>query len=218
MKKKLLIVLLLMMPFFIDAKSVDCDYDLYLEYQKASMNIDYETSYSVKDKTFTIKFYNVLNNMYLNYASRVFSPALTESTEVSITGIKEGTTVKLSVNTSADHTNCSTSLRNIQITLPYYNKFYGSEKCEPYKNKLAICKSTFLDYEPTEDLLDDIINNYNNTIEPEPEPDVNPDRTFLDDILDFTIEWGIQILLVAVSSALTVLIFNAKLRKIKHGI
>lgn len=217
MKKKKIIILLLMLPFFVNAKTIDCDYDLFLEYQKASMNIDYEMFYSVKDKTFTIKFYNVLKNMYINYNSKVYSSALTDSTEVSIKGIEEGTTVKAIVNTSAEHTNCSSSLRSIQITLPYYNTLYGSEKCEEYKNKLSICSSKFLDYKATEDLLYEIIDNYNNTIEPEPVP--NPNRIFiLDDILDFIAEWGIQVLLVIVSSTLTILLFNAKLRKIKHGI
>ena len=216
MKKKKIIILFLMLPFFVNAKTIDCDYDLFLEYQKASMNIDYEMFYSIKDKTFTIKFYNVLKNMYINYNSKVYSSALTDSTEVSIKDIEEGTTVKAVVNTSAEHTNCSSSLRSIQITLPYYNTLYGSEKCEEYKNKLSICSSKFLDYKATEDLLYEIIDNYNNKIEPEPLP--NSDRVFLDDILDFAAEWGIQVLLVFLSSTLTILIFNTKLRHIKPGI
>ena len=56
MKKKILVVvLLLLMPFIVNADDGNgCDYSLFVEYQKAAMNIEYETSYSMKDETFSI--------------------------------------------------------------------------------------------------------------------------------------------------------------------
>mgnify|MGYP004626405589 CR=1 FL=1 len=222
MKKKIILVLFLVMPILINAKNTNstsnCDYSIFIEYQKAAMNIEYETSYSVKDKTFSIKFYNIMKGIYLNHDNTIYSTSESEENEVVVNGLSEGQTIKFAVNSSADNTNCNSSLRILQVTLPFYNTFYGTAKCGEYKNKLTICSSKFLDYKPTEELLDSMIDNYNNTI-----PTVTPDdpevnRTFLDDILDFTVQWGIQILLIVVSSVVTILLFNGKLRKIKHGI
>lgn len=222
MKKKIILVLFLVMPILVNAKNTNstsnCDYSIFIEYQKAAMNIEYETSYSVKDKTFSIKFYNIMKGIYLNHDNTIYSTSESEENEVVINGLSEGQTIKFAVNSSADNTNCNSSLRILQVTLPFYNTFYGTAKCGEYKNKLTICSSKFLDYKPTEELLDSMIDNYNNTI-----PTVTPDdpevnRTFLDDILDFTVQWGIQILLIVVSSVVTILLFNGKLRKIKHGI
>lgn len=222
MKKKIILVLFLVMPILVNAKNTNstsnCDYSIFIEYQKAAMNIEYETSYSVKDKTFSIKFYNIMKGIYLNHDNTIYSTSESEENEVVVNGLSEGQTIKFAVNSSADNTNCNSSLRTLQVTLPFYNTFYGNARCEEYKNKLTICSSKFLDYKPTEELLDSMIDNYNNTI-----PTVTPDdpevnRTFLDDILDFTVQWGIQILLIVVSSVVTILLFNGKLRKIKHGI
>lgn len=222
MKKKIILVLFLVMPILVNAKNTNstsnCDYSIFIEYQKAAMNIEYETSYSVKDKTFSIKFYNIMKGIYLNHDNTIYSTSESEKNEVVVNGLSEGQTIKFAVNSSADNTNCNSSLRILQVTLPFYNTFYGTAKCGEYKNKLTICSSKFLDYKPTEELLDSMIDNYNNTI-----PTVTPDdpevnRTFLDDILDFTVQWGIQILLIVVSSVVTILLFNGKLRKIKHGI
>lgn len=222
MKKKIILVLFLVMPILVNAKNTNstsnCDYSIFIEYQKAAMNIEYETSYSVKDKTFSIKFYNIMKGIYLNHDNTIYSTSESDENEVVVNGLSEGQTIKFAVNSSADNTNCNSSLRTLQVTLPFYNTFYGTARCEEYKNKLTICSSKFLDYKPTEELLDSMIDNYNNTI-----PTVTPDdpevnRTFLDDILDFTVQWGIQILLIVVSSVVTILLFNGKLRKIKHGI
>lgn len=222
MKKKIILVLFLVMPILVNAKNTNstsnCDYSIFIEYQKAAMNIEYETSYSVKDKTFSIKFYNIMKGIYLNHDNTIYSTSESEENEVVVNGLSEGQTIKFAVNSSADNTNCNSSLRILQVTLPFYNTFYGTAKCGEYKNKLTICSSKFLDYKPTEELLDSMIDNYNNTI-----PTVTPDdpevnRTLLDDILDFTVQWGIQILLIVVSSVVTILLFNGKLRKIKHGI
>ena len=63
-----------------------------------------------------------------------------------------------------------------------------------------------------------MIENYSKTIPTDKPEDPDANRTIFDDIIDFTINWGIEILLIAVSSGVTIFLFNAKLRKIKHGI
>ncbi len=218
MKKKILIALLLMIPFAVNATSNTggCDNSLFVQYQKASMNIEYETSYNKNKKEYTIKFYNIIKGLYLSYNSEVFSSSEEKNFEVTIKNLSEGNSLNIYVNTN--ETTCNSNLRTIQISLPYYNTIYDNSKCNGYRNKLTICTSKFLNYKPTEDLLDSMIKNYNNSIpveEPE-DPDIN--RTILDDIKDFTVRWGIQILLVVISSSVTILIFNGKLRKVKHGI
>lgn len=212
MKKKVLLLLLILFPLYVNAE--DCDRTVFLEYQKAASNIEYETSYSVKSGTFSIKFYNVINNMYLSRESNTYSPNGT--TEVVVDGIEQGVNAKFDVSTTA--TTCNSSLTSIIVTLPYYNKYYGSSECKDYSNKISICSSKFVNYEPTEELLESMINNYNNGIVPE-EPEVpSRTKTILNDILDFTYNWGIEVLLVVVSSVSTIIIFNARLRKVKHGI
>ena len=61
------------------------------------------------------------------------------------------------------------------------------------------------------------VKNYGGITPDDPTPD-NPNKTFLDDVIEFMQDWGIQIGIVIVVSVLTIIPFNAKLRKIRHGI
>ena len=61
------------------------------------------------------------------------------------------------------------------------------------------------------------VKNYDGIKPNDPTPD-DPNKTFIDDVVDFMKDWGIQILIVIVVSVITIIPFNAKLRKIRHGI
>lgn len=217
MKKKILIALLLMIPFAVNATSNTggCDYSLFVQYQKLAGNVQYETSYSKSDKAYSVTFYNVTyNKLKIILESTAYQSD--EEGKLTINKLAEGSTLSFIVDSS--DLNCSQSLSTIVVTLPYYNTIYDNSKCNEYRNKLTICTSKFLNYKPTEDLLDSMIKNYNNSIPVQEPEDPDSDRTILDDIKDFTVRWGIQILLVVISSSVTILIFNGKLRKVKHGI
>ena len=111
----------------------------------------------------------------------------------------------------------SSDIKTISINFPYYNTFYETDRCDEYKGKLSICSSQFLNYKPTLDIFELQVKNLGG-IELE-KPIQEPDnRTIIDDIVDFMKDWGIQIAIVVVVSVITIIPFNAKLRKVKHGI
>lgn len=212
MKKKILIVLLMIVfPNVVFAAS--CDTKVYVQYQKLADNINYETSYSKSSNKFTITFYNVVSGLSITNGSSSYSGG--EDNIVTISDVSEGAIISYKINTSV--TECGSSLKSINITLPYYNTFYESERCYEYIDKLSICSSQFLTYKPSLELFQLQVKNYNGMQpdNPEPEPE---SRTFLDDVVDFMKDWGIQILIVVVVSVITIIPFNAKLRKIRHGI
>ena len=55
----------------------------------------------------------------------------------------------------------TTTERKMTIELPYYNEFYSRTECEPYRKKLKICSSQFLNYKVTEEMFENSIKNYN---------------------------------------------------------
>ena len=72
-------------------------------------------------------------------------------------------------------------------------------------------------YKPTNELFEMQVKNYDG-IKPNGTTPDDPNKTFIDDVVDFMKDWGIQILIVIVVSVITIIPFNAKLRKIRHGI
>lgn len=212
MRKKIIILLLMVMfPNIIFATT--CDTKKQVQYQKLAENINYETSYSKSTNKFTIIFYNVVEGLYLSNGSNSYTG--NGDNIATVSNIDEGSSIAFAINTIA--TNCGSILKTINLTLPYYNTFYDTDRCEEYKDKLSICSSQFLTYRPTNELFEMQVKNYGGITPDDPTPD-NPNKTFLDDVIEFMQDWGIQIGIVIVVSVLTIIPFNAKLRKIRHGI
>ena len=114
-----------------------------------------------------------------------------------------------------------TQLNTLFITLPYYNNFYGTQKCEKYVGKLTQCTYKFLSYELTEDILDGAIKSIDTEIKPViPEPVVK--KTFFEKAYEtvktFLTDWGINIGLFLFFGIVTAVIGEKIYRKIKHGI
>ena len=148
--KKIILVILLCLPVFINA---ECDRDLHKIYVSYANDISYDTDYSISQKRFTVTLYNVIDEMTVKYNKNTL---VKKDGEVVISNIKEGTRMEIQVY-AAD--GCSDVVRTIVINQPYYNTFYNSSLCNGYENKITYCTHKFTDLEVTEKLVKTAIKN-----------------------------------------------------------
>lgn len=217
MKKKIFIVFISMFLMLGSIKA-ECTDSKYNELKGLASDITYETSYSMSSKTFTVTFYNVFPGMYLMINKNVYISNGSDNYSVTLSGQEEGNYLTVYVEASGD---CTGTLNTIFITLPYYNSFFRTQKCEPYEDKLKLCSSKFLSYRLTEEILDDAIAQIEKKIDPVVKPETPKKTTFeliVDAAKDFFFSWGINIIVFVVFGAITALIGNKIFKKVKHGI
>ena len=218
MKKKIFIIFISMFLMLGSIKA-ECTDSKYNELKGLASDITYETSYSMSSKTFTVTFYNVFPDMLLSINKRVYAGKDGDNYSVVISNLAEGEYIKADVIGTGDcikHT-----FNSIFITLPYYNTFFRTQKCEPYEDKLKLCSSKFLSYRLTEEILDDAIAQIDKKIDPVVKPEIPKKTTFkliIDAAKDFFFSWGINIIVFFVFGAITALIGNKIFKKVKHGI
>lgn len=206
--KKILLIMLLFMPFFINA---ECDRELHKSYITYANDISYDTEYSLGKERFTVTLYNVIDEMKVVYNNKNYTAV---NNEVVIDNIKQGT--RMDIRVFAED-GCNESVRTIVINQPYYNIFYGSSLCNDYVNKITYCTHKFTNTEVTEKLIKTAIENYEHEMVPvEKPPEEEPPLTTFQKISKFATKWGVRILLVLVSAVLTNWYFNDKYIKIKH--
>ena len=206
--KKILLIMLLFMPFFINA---ECDRELHKSYITYANDISYDTEYSLGKERFTVTLYNVIDEMKVVYNNKNYTAV---NNEVVIDNIKQGT--RMDIRVFAED-GCNESVRTIVIYQPYYNTLYGSSLCNDYVNKITYCTHKFTNTEVTEKLIKTAIENYEHEMVPvEKEPEEEPPLTTFQKISKFATKWGVRILLVLVSAFLTNWYFNDKYIKIKH--
>ena len=70
--KKLVLVILLLIPFAINAE--ECDKNKHKEYINLSSNITYDNNYSKSSNNFTITIYNIFDGMYAKYNDKEYKP------------------------------------------------------------------------------------------------------------------------------------------------
>ncbi len=122
-------------------------------------NIKVDQKYSKSKNKFTITFTNVKNNLYVKEYGKDTEKLKGNSEEkVIIEDLEPGTKHLYIVNNLIGK---SSTERKITIELPYYNEFYSRTECEPYRKKLKICSSQFLNYKVTEEMFENSIKNYN---------------------------------------------------------
>ncbi len=212
--KKIIFFLAFSLPIIINAST--CDYAKLDEYNKMASNIEYDMNYNYSTGRYDIIFYNVYEKLSLS-DNKTFYHANSKN-EVSIKNIEEGKYINIGVYAPLE--GCNSFIKTISIVTNYHNPFYGSFDCTEYKNILNICKEEFLTYKPTSDTLKSAIDNYKNSYreKEENEKENVEEKTFLDNIKEFAMEWGIQLSLGILTSIVTLLFFKSKFRKIKHGI
>ena len=222
MRKKLLLILLLFIPFIINAK---CNQNKHSEYVKLSSNITYDNDYSKSADRFTIIVYNIFDGMYIKYGIvsldsdnedkdyKKLNPD--KENKVTISDIKPGTSVKIKIY--ADD-GCE-QIKTIFVDELYYNEYYGSSECAGYEKVLPVCSYQFYNVKVTKSLIETSKKYRSMEIQGETEVETDDtDDSLFSRIKDFAEKWGIKILLVVVTIFITSSIFSAKFRNIKHGI
>lgn len=212
--KKILLFILLLIPVYVNAV---CDNNEIVNLGKFASNITYDTEYSKSSSKYTVTFYNVVEDIYLEYNNKKYSP--NQNNEVTISGLEEGNIINVVAYPEASE--CRSSLLTISVKLKYYNTFYNDSRCKKYVDNgcsTVYCTNQFLDVKPTQTLFEESLKN---TCEepaiPLPTPG-DEEVTLYDKIVDFLLDYGIKFLLIAVSLTVSILIFTNKYRKIKHGI
>ena len=216
MKKKLFIILCLFL--MISNVKAECSTSRRNELKALSRDITYETSYSMGNKTFEVTFYNVFPGLLLKYNNNVYNGDFSVDYSVTIKNLSEGEYLTINV---IDSEGCNETMNTIFITLPYYNLFFGTQKCEEYVSKLKLCSSKFLSYRLTEEILDDAIKSLDTKIAPVEKPDNTKTSTWqkiIDTVKTFFTNWGINIIVFIVFGSITVIICENIYRKVKHGI
>lgn len=216
MKKKLFIILCLFL--MINNVKAECSTSRRNELKALSRDITYETSYSMGNKKFEVTFYNVFPGLLLKYNNNVYNGDFSDDYSVTIKNLSEGEYLTINV---IDSEGCNETMNTIFITLPYYNLFFGTQKCEEYVSKLKLCSSKFLSYRLTEEILDDAIKSLDTKITPVEKPDNTKTSTWqkiIDTVKTFFTNWGINIIVFIVFGSITVIICENIYRKVKHGI
>lgn len=216
MKKKLFIILYLFL--MISNVKAECSTTRRNELKALARDITYETSYSIGNKTFEVTFYNVFPGLLLKYNNNVYNGDFSDDYSVTIKNLSEGEYLTINV---IDSEGCNETMNTIFITLPYYNLFFGTQKCEEYVSKLKLCSSKFLSYRLTEEILDDAIKSLDTKIDLVEKPDNTKTSTWqkiVDTVKTFFIDWGINIIVFIVFGSITVIICENIYRKVKHGI
>lgn len=216
MKKKLFIILCLFL--MISNVKAECSTSRRNELKALSRDITYETSYSMGNKTFEVTFYNVFPGLLLKYNNNVYNGDFSDDYSVTIKNLSEGEYLTINV---IDSEGCNETMNTIFITLPYYNLFFGTQKCEEYVSKLKLCSSKFLSYRLTEEILDDAIKSLDTKIAPVEKPNNTKTSTWqkiIDMVKTFFTNWGINIIVFIVFGSITVIICENIYRKVKHGI
>ena len=211
-KLKILLVIILCIPFVVNAAS--CNKEKYKKNLEIAEGITYNNDFSTGKKTWSITFYGISNNMYLLYNKKEYKPT---KNSVTISPVSQG--AKVTVEVLGDD-NCGV-LNYFFIEEKYLNEFYGSSMCEGYEDKLTACNSEFTKSKITKEYLEKVIYNYNNAIITEDEPKEEESKTTYNtfkEIKEFLLNWGVKILLLVFTTLISISFYDRKFRKIKHRI
>ncbi len=213
MKKLIVVITFLFIGItYLNAEEINCSYSKKKELNTLSMYV--EASYEYKgNNLFDLKISNLTEELNI------------ESDKGSINGniissLEEGTKIKLTV-LATNNACAGETLRIINVTIPYVNPYYGSNKCIGNEN-LNVCSNEFLEYKLSETTFNNLIQkaNEDNTKVEEPTTDgvQKENKTFFEKVYDAIKRIYIPVGLVVGSSLLTLLIFRPIYRKIKHGL
>ena len=213
--KKILMLIVMIFGFdmILDA---ECDYTEKVNLITLSSYVDYNYEY-MSDNTFKLTFYNVTPEMKLIYNNIEYTPA---NESVELNSLEEGKSMKVSIKGS-DTSECAMlDLRVINLTIPYVNPFYGSNRCIGHES-LNVCSNKFLQYKITESEFLRLIDKSESDNKPDDVTDDKPvvkELTFFEKVVNFAKKAWIPVVLVIVTSGITFGIFSTIYRKVKHGL
>lgn len=213
---KKIVMLIVMIFSFNMILNAECDYTEKVNLITLSSYVDYNYEY-MSDNTFKLTFYNVTPEMKLIYNNIEYAPT---NESVELNSLEEGKSMKVSIKGS-DTSECAMlDLRVINLTIPYVNPFYGSNRCIGHES-LNVCSNKFLQYKITESEFLRLIDKSENDNKKDDVIDDEPvivEKTFFEKALDFIKKAWIPVLLVILTSGITFGIFSTIYRKVKHGI
>lgn len=213
--KKIVLLIIMIFSFNI-VLNAECDYTEKVNLITLSSYVDYDYEY-MTDNTFKLTFYNVTPEMKLIYNNIEYASV---SNTVELSSLIEGKSMKVSIKGS-DASECADlDLRVINLTIPYVNPFYGSNRCIGHEN-LNVCSNKFLQYKITENEFLRLIDKSENDNKKDDATDDAPvivEKTFFEKVADFAKKAWIPVVLVIVTSAITFGIFSTIYRKVKHGL
>ncbi len=212
MKKWLIVLLLVLCPIFLRAE--ECNYNRHTEFAEYASKITYENEYSMSESKFTVKFYNVISGLYFKIGKLEYHPD--ENDMITISGIAEGKKLEIYIY---GKDNCKAQVHNLNISLPYYNPFYGTEVCKGYE-QLTLCSSSFTPTKATKQMIEKTKETYDNIIIQDKDPNETVEEVdpFIGKVWDFFVKYVSKVLLVLLSSGLSILYYNNKLMRVEHGI
>ena len=213
---KKIAMLIVMIFSFNMILNAECDYTEKVNLITLSSYVDYNYEY-MSDNTFKLTFYNVTPEMKLIYNNIEYAPA---NESVELNSLEEGKSMKVSIKGS-DTSECAMlDLRVINLTIPYVNPFYGSNRCIGHES-LNVCSNKFLQYKITESEFLRLIDKSESDNKPDDVTDDKPvvkELTFFEKVVNFVKKAWIPVVLVIVTSGITFGIFSTIYRKVKHGI
>ena len=211
MKKVVLFILLMVLPIMIlEAK---CDATKHQEYAEYASKVTYDNSYSKSTSRFTVTLYNVVEGLRVKY-NNIYYTRNSDDT-VTIPLVQEGTNMKIEIYDEDE--DCQVA-RIFYIRQLYYNDFYGKNECSGYEGKINSCTAQFTTTKVTKESLAMSKKNYNVEFIDDDNKKVVKEKSTMDIIIDFMLNWGIKILLLVITCVGSFAYYNDKFRKIKHGI
>lgn len=214
-KLSFLIIVFMLLTVRLNAS---CSYSERKDYNILSSYIETNYDFNESSKTFNVTYYNIENNIALEYNNNIFYPS---NKEVTIYGVSEGASLNVSAIVISGECE-GVNLRTIRTNLPYLNKYYGSRECEGHE-ELNVCSSKFLAYQLSGAQFDNLINKsnedkFNFETEEDELKENEKDTSFKSQVIIVLKKVYIPALLVIGSSIITLLIFRSIYRKVNHGL
>lgn len=217
--KKILLILIAFL-LTVPVLNAECDYKKEVELGKLASKVTYDRKYNKDTRTFTITLYNAIRDLVLSYNGTILNSDA--NNEIEINSVQEGTYMNIEINSA--NNSCYSSLMTLYINLPYHNDYYESAGCRGYEDVLEICSSEYISYAVNEKILNDAIENYNNKLKNEEIKKEDKEKqeeqkvSIVEKAENFLSKWGLKISLSLITTILTILVFQVKVRKAKHGI
>lgn len=207
--KKILLFLIMFIPIFVSA---ECNYEVQKEYAGYARDVSEESIYDPIQKKFDVVLYNVNEKFTVKYNGINYRIV---DNKVEIRGVKEGTDMKIELFAPSG---CSGPARYIYIDQPYFNEFYGSTMCYGYEGKVSYCSYKYLQVDPTIELVEGAISNYESGIKVEEKEEVveEVEITFGEKVVDLVDTKLIKVFMFLFTAYVTYVIYNDLYIKVKH--
>ena len=178
--------------------------------------VNYIYEYNESTGKFDITFNNFLDGFTLAYDNKVYVPS---GGSLVISNLDLG--ARFNADIVINMEGCILgSVRNINIRLPFKNKYYNSSLCNGHED-LNVCSYRFLEYNLSETTFFGLLENDNKNNKDDKEEDIeNP--PIKDNLIDVAVnqvkKYYIPVIVLIVSSGIMISIYSVIIRKIKHGL